>query len=130
MSSGMGKEKKNLDDDCKLTLLYASNLVLVDQDYEATRIIDEYGFILNKEQLLEANLHKLMAIIMIKEKNIIDAYKHNNYARELFKNLHSTLGITLCDFLEAVLIQTEVLMDDFSQESDYHHAQQKFQQAR
>ena len=48
----------------RLIVVYATDLILVGWTIEALRIIEEYGLNISNDVLLQANLHKLLSIIL------------------------------------------------------------------
>jgi hypothetical protein len=87
-------DRNQMSSDQRFILLYATNLMLTSQDFEALKCIEEYGLMFKKEKLLQANMNKILSLIMMKEKNFKDAYYHLEQARILFTDLKSTLGKT------------------------------------
>ena len=98
---GSYKHKEELSSDSTLILLYATNLMLTKNTSEALNIIQNYGFKVTEDELLQANLHKLYTVIMINEKNTIDATKHLKLSEQLYTKQRSLLGVAICKFLEA-----------------------------
>lgn len=63
-----GKTLKEVSDDSKILLLYLSNLILFSKKSDAVKAIDEYGKYFYDKNLCEANLRKLKALALIRNK--------------------------------------------------------------
>ena len=92
----------------RLIVVYVTDLILVGWTIEALRIIEEYGLNISNDVLLQANLHKLLSIILWMDNDQENAFIHLKKARKLFEKIMSTLGITQCNFLKACFIVVEL----------------------
>lgn len=73
-----GKTMKEVTNDSKILILYLSNLILFSKKSDAVKTIDEYGKYFYDRNLCEANLRKLKALALIrnkKDKNFESAFE-------------------------------------------------------
>ena len=96
-----GKTIKEINNDSKLLILYLSNLILFSKKSDAVKTIDEYGKYFYDKSLSEANLRKLKALALIRNKkennfeNATDAVKEFLRAKVIFQNNESHHGTAI-----------------------------------
>ena len=97
-----GKSIKEINDDSKLLILYLWNLILFSKKSDAVKTIDEYGKYFYDKSLSEANIRKLRALALIRNKkdnnfdNATEAVKEFLKAKVLFQNNESHHGTAIC----------------------------------
>ena len=97
-----GKTMKEISHDSKILILYLSNLILFSKKTDAVKAIDEYGKYFYDKDLCEANLCKLKALALIRNKkdinfeNATEAIKEFLRAKVIYTKHDCHHGIGIC----------------------------------